>query len=214
MSGKTPEYTCGVDRFFTEQELASRIADWAGINEGELWLEPSCGDGSFVKELLKRNARVRAVEVDLIISNKVNRDFKDDPNFIECINGDFMSFKMPDTLLSKPYKGALMNPPYGKRGNKKLGIEDSVGMAHDHVARALDFSERVIALLPASFIHGKQSEDLIFSRAHVTRKIELIRRPRFGGPDNKGVQARRDYCVFEFVNGTVLGKCNIETERW
>jgi tRNA G10 N-methylase Trm11 len=209
--------TAGFDRFFTLEPLAKRIVEWAGVKPGMRILEPSAGDGSFVRQILLAGAQCCAVELDLIIGNRLNREYKTSeyPLFEECYVEDFLSFRSPVQLgIEKNFHLVIMNPPYGQRGNNKKNIPDSVGLAHRHVAHALDFSDRVVALLPSSFVHGATYDELIASKAHVFRKVELIRRPKFGGPENKGLQARRDYCIFEFSIGKFDGVVDIATERW
>jgi predicted RNA methylase len=194
-----------LDQFFTDPKLAERICDWANLTSGMHVLEPSAGSGSFVEPLLKRVARVTAVEVDRDLSVRLDQRFKVSKRF-GLVNCDFMDFD-PDYQGRPAAAGdidlAVMNPPF------------TGGLDGKHVARALRFAPRVIALLVTNFEHGSRKASLVFERARVTRRVVLVSRPIFHGPSDKGFPARRDHVVLELVRGAAASGCTeVATERW
>ncbi len=212
-----PARVKGEDQFFTEDELSERISLWASVDRSRV-LEPSAGDGGLAFTLLKNTrCSITCVEYDTVVAARLKKKLEKEPKFegrFKVYAEDFMTFTPPPVVqgstaaIQYPFDLAVMNPPYGSRKTK------TVGMAHRHVAHALDFAPRVIVLCAASFEFGKRAFDLIFSKAHMTRRVRLTKRPGFRGPDNKGIQPQRDYTIMEFEHGRIEGPHMVETEEW
>lgn len=212
-----------LDQYFTQQKLAQRIVEWARIEPGSRVLEPEAGGGAFVDELLKvQDVRVTAVEIDKRHARKLSRKYdghvlrdstKGVRSRVEVVHTDFLTMK-PREGKKLPFGCAVMNPPYGSRKN------GTVGLAARHVAHALKFTPRVVALVASAFEHGTKNETNLFSFAQVTRRVVLISRPGFDGPDSNGEEPRRDYVVLELMrkpeifSDYPITNLMVETERW
>jgi predicted RNA methylase len=201
------------DQYFTRSVLAQRIVTWAGIERGFRVCEPSAGDGALALPILALpDVRVTAVELDPKQIRKLNAALASDSEMqarCKVVRGDFLKFKVqPDKRM--PFDLFVMNPPYGSR---KLG---TVGLAARHVAHALLFAPRVVALVAAAFEFGIKNETNLFKDAWIKRRVVLVRRPEFDGPSDKGEGARRDYVVLELVRKENRGAFapTVSTERW
>lgn len=190
-----------LDRYYTGPELAERIVEWALRTpcKGAV-LEPSAGDGAFVRALLALRHPVDAVELDPKACKGLSK----------LANGTLFNVEQADFLKWKggQYELALMNPPYSHPD----------GADGRHVARALQHSFRVVALVRANFLHGFTRWHQVFRWARLTRQVVLCRRPPFYGPADSGHTARHDYTVIELVrtgseNASGLGY-RTEVEWW
>jgi hypothetical protein len=94
----------------TPQVVIDRVIGNGPILKGELWLEPSCGDGRMLASLARGGARVQGVEVDFARAAQARRMGYpvQTANFLDCV---------PEPI----YDGVLMNPPfYGKHYAKHV----------------------------------------------------------------------------------------------
>ena len=197
-----------IDQFFTPEPLARRIVEWVKVRPGMRVLEPSAGAGVFVRLLREQGVRVCAVEQDHRLCEKLAAEFDGDRD-VMVRRADFEQLRPPG---EKGFDLVVMNPPYGSR---KLG---TAGMAVRHVALALEHAPRVVALAAASFEHTVEAFKLVFSKAFVSRRVALVGRPRFEGPDDKGETPKRDYAVLElYRRDAAIGRGpdpSVATERW
>jgi len=93
----------GIDFFPTPKALAARMADLAGIREGDRVLEPSAGNGN-----LADAAKAAGGQVDVIEISSQLRDILEAKGY-EVVAHDFDAF-----TPSEPYNAVIMNPPFGK----------------------------------------------------------------------------------------------------
>lgn len=168
------------DRFFTGEELAQRVVQWAGIEPGMRVIEPSAGDGALAG-WVPRGAELTCVE---LVPEHADRLARDIPH-ATIVTGDFLRFPSPP----QPFDLALMNPPY----SSQPGAD---GM---HVIKALRVATRAVALVRTNFLHGFQRYHQVFRWSRLTRLVILSRRPPFEGPADAGHGARHDYQLIELV---------------
>lgn len=98
--------------FATPPEVAAKLLDCVDLEPGDLVLEPSCGDGALVGEILKKEPQVElhAYEVRDSAARKVFERFPGNNVIITC--KDFM------LLTPKPkFNFVIMNPPFGKQAD-------------------------------------------------------------------------------------------------
>lgn len=178
MSKRNPERD-PFDRYFTHHKLAQRIAVWANIEPGMRVLEPSAGEGAFVKPLVGLGALVTAVELHPEQLAKLRE--LDVAHGFRLIQSDFLTWR-PDT----PFDLAVMNPPF------------SDGADGTHVAHALRYADRVVVLVRTNFEHTAARWFSCMQRARVLRKVVLVNRPPpFGGPGDRNEGPMSDYVVLE-----------------
>lgn len=103
--------------YYTPEKISRFISEWA-INDTNLTiLEPSCGDGSFVKEAKERlihlganestiKNNILAVELDGNEASKVNK------YNVSIINSDFFTYYKDNIHLRKTFDVVLGNPPF------------------------------------------------------------------------------------------------------
>ena len=103
--------------YYTPSHIAKYICDWAVSNETKSVLEPSCGDGVFIKSLVERfeqldrsesvQESILGIELDPVEANKASLD-----NYIEIINSDFFSYYQDDINTKKKFDAIVGNPPF------------------------------------------------------------------------------------------------------
>jgi predicted RNA methylase len=182
-----PEPDRALSAWHTPPELARALVDLAGgfltasrtvcpRPEPLRILEPSAGSGALVRALLGRTAgyelRVTACEID--------------PRFEDalCSLSDRVDVEIVDYLArpapAERYHLAVTNPPF-------TGGEET-----EHLAKLLDESERITALLPARSFHGRARYERVWSRCEpgggwfLRDKVHCKARPKFsdeGGKD-------------------------------
>lgn len=140
-------------------------------------LEPSAGRGNLVRAVLERcpHARVDAVDVD----PRWRADLEALEGHVRVEITDYLERPPPE----RPYDLAVTNPPF-----------DS-GAEVEHLAKMLDESVRIAALLPARSLHGRKRYERIWRRFDasnpardwwVHQQVHLVTRPKFsadGGTD-------------------------------
>ena len=187
-----------LSQYYTGGDLARKIIEWAEISRGMKVLEPSAGDGGFVRHIPK-NTRLRAFDID---PENVELLKRIGHPSMEVACGDFLRMRRSQNAADL----AVMNPPYEN------------GADGAHVAHALRWAERVIALVRTNFEYGVDRYHTVFRWAQVTRRVVLTRRPMFYGPADEGQKARHDYVILELVRRDDRVKDpspdRVDTEYW
>lgn len=188
-----------LDQYFTSPRLAKKIVEWAELTRGMKVLEPSAGDGGFVRHMPK-NIQLTAVDLDPEMVRKL-RAFKH-PAY-EVVESDFLKYKP----IRDAFDIAVMNSPYANNADGT------------HAAHALRLANRAVLLVRTNFEYGTTRFNALFRWATVTRKVILTRRPVFYGPACKGHTARHDYIVLEMVRRETdrvedPSSDPVETEYW
>lgn len=123
----TGEYTDAKQEFQffpTPDALAKEIVERAGIDEGDVCLEPSAGHGNIAKYM---------PGCDVIELNPDNRKYLTENGF-NLVHDDFMTFEP-----QKDYDVIVMNPPFCKQQDIK------------HVTKAIQIAKKcVVAIMSAS----------------------------------------------------------------
>lgn len=134
------------EQFFTDSELAEKMASIAQIGRHDVVLEPSAGNGALVAAAWMRDAMVIAVDIDpeMCLMIESNLSFKSIK--VEC--ADFMQWEnrhVQPTVV-------LMNPPFSRNQDIR------------HVRRAWEMlakGGRLVAIISAhsSFASDAESKD-------------------------------------------------------
>ncbi len=98
--------------FLMHQATANRIADAAGLTEGDTVLEIGPGTGMLTRALLARAGRVIAVEADQDLIPGLSETFADEigAERLTLVTGDFRSFDL--SILPPGYRVAANIPYY------------------------------------------------------------------------------------------------------
>lgn len=128
----------GEDFFPTPPSVASRMAEMAGISEGDRVLEPSAGSGNLADAAKQAGGKVDAIEIDDRLRNIL------DAKGHEVVAEDFMSYDP-----SEKYDVVIMNPPFSKRRDA------------EHIMRAYDMLKdggRLVAIAGEGVFFGQDKK--------------------------------------------------------
>ena len=141
------------DKFYTKKIVAEQLVDkWNSIikpEENNIIIEPSCGNGSFIKVLKKLNINnIIGIDIDNIINN--NEKILD-----KFIQKDFLLFSLNEIVELNEINlfdiHIIGNPPFGKQSS----------MAKKFIKKSIDLNVKTISfILPKSF--KKDSNKKIF----------------------------------------------------
>lgn len=200
-----PEPDRALSAWHTPPALAQALVDLAGgfltasqavrpRPEPLRILEPSAGSGALVRALLGRTAgyelRVTACEID--------------PRFEDalCSLSDRVDVEIVDYIArpapTERYHLAVTNPPY------------SGGEEVHHIAKLMDECERVVALLPARSLHGRERHERIWSRCepggawHLRDVVHCIARPKFSDQGGKDEVVLVHLCRSALLDASLL----------
>ena len=171
--------------FYTPPRMARLLAKWALGGHPSRILEPSFGDGVFLKaayDALSEEgvpapaSRLTGVEIDPDAAQRVCEripDLKTDQ--LHC--GDLLSLE--PALLGEPFEAILGNPPYirhhrltedqitrGRAGAQRLGVElngrsDAWAYFCAHLLRFLAPGGKMALVLPGAVLHAEYALSLI-----------------------------------------------------
>jgi len=120
------------DQYYTKSSVAKECIDSILSNCPDVsqyqWVEPSAGNGSFIKALPNRFS---SIGIDL------------DPKMDGVLKGDFLTWE-PTSQLKKVFFG---NPPFGKQGS----------LAKSFIQHAAKYAEVIAFILPKSFVKPSMS---------------------------------------------------------
>lgn len=171
------EQKASESQWYTRPKLACRIAQWVLRNNPGIRkvLEPSAGEGALIKPFLDLSDQIRvyAVELDPINVEKL-RTLGDR---VTVIDGNFLNIWVPRADI------AVMNPPYEHDQDVRF------------IMRALEFTDRVVALLRGVVHHGLNRWNLLWRYVDIVREANFIERPKFGG----SFTPMQDYVLLELV---------------
>jgi predicted RNA methylase len=126
-SGVAVDQKRTLEQFFTPADIAERLADAAGLSDGDYVLEPSAGAGALVFAAMKRGCHVSAVEIDPDLAARLKADVesKFDRMRFGIAVGDFLEWK-PQSPQREDFDAVAMNPPFG-RGKDMAHVTHALG---------------------------------------------------------------------------------------
>jgi adenine-specific DNA-methyltransferase len=184
--------------FYTPPRMARLLARWALEGDPSRILEPSFGDGVFLKaayDALSEEgipapaSRLTGVEIDPDAARRVCERI---PNLktdqLHC--GDLLSLE--PALLGEPFEAILGNPPYirhhrltedqitrGRAGAQRLGVElngrsDAWAYFCAHLLRFLAPGGRMALVLPGAVLHAEYARPLLDALASDEGETQLL----------------------------------------
>lgn len=185
--------------WFTPAALAWRVIDWCGpMRSIRRVLEPSAGSGRLLEPLLERRPGVSVVAHELA-PNWAEHLRKTFPT-VSVVEGDYLAAPAPEVR----YDLAVMNPPY------------EGGFDGHFLAKAMDESDRVVAILRLVALSGQDRYRRVWSRVVEGREwvmpglAILSARPDFGGQDG----AKADFCVVKLCRRELFDDARTSIEWW
>ena len=135
------------DQYYTKNTVAKECVDLIissnpGVTHYQ-WIEPSAGNGSFLKAL---PSEIRAIGIDL------------DPKMDGIIRGDFLTWEP----ISEEKRVFFGNPPFGKQGS----------LAKSFIQHAAKYATIIAFILPKSFVKPSMSRAFP-SKFHCVLEKEL-----------------------------------------
>lgn len=123
-SGRAVDQKRTLEQFWTPPGVVAQMCDLAGDFECEDVLEPSCGDGALLREIIERGGFPTAVEIDPETANRLTADLE---GRVPVMVENFMDWTPVPPITPEAFDLVLMNPPFGR------------GQDMAHVRRALGF---------------------------------------------------------------------------
>lgn len=189
IDGCGPMHNPDLSQWFTPPNLAENLVNWAlccsehrrtAPHTNWRVLEPAAGNGSFVAPMADRFRHVTAYEIDPGWAEVLQEKHPK----ARVVTSDYLAAPPPD----HPYDLAVMNPPY----------ED--GADGRFVAKAMDESVRVLALVRLNFLAGADRFDRVWKQIGTRRDpgpwsldgvVYFVHRPRFSGAGSP----KHDFCA-------------------
>ncbi len=195
LPGVDPPPSAALSQWFTKPELARRIVEWSGAEDGMHVLEPSAGAGAFVEPLLELGCCVQAVEIDPPWADRLR--LRNPTPMLVVARWDFLAWD-PGFAPGQRFDLTVMNPIY----------ED--GQDTLHVKHACELSERVVALVRANFLNGVDRYDSLWKTNTLERVIHFKDRPKFSGAGSP----RHDFCVVDIRMGSRGPPYSVDVDWW
>jgi adenine-specific DNA-methyltransferase len=185
--------------YYTPPSLARVLADWAIEHRPARILEPSFGNGVFLRaaaDLLSKSGvsdpeqRLFGVDIDPKAQVRIkNSGLQLREN--QLWTGDLLSLDVDD--LGGPFEAIIGNPPYirhhrldeglaerGRKSGRRLGIElngrsDAWAYFCAHLTSFLSENGRLALVLPGSILHADYAEPLLSALRSGHGETQLIR---------------------------------------
>lgn len=195
--GPTPD--AEQSQWFTPDWLAARVVEWANLPGRSSVVELGAGDGAFMRPLMRAGHYVWAVERDERFVGALRRD----PLLSEhVVHADALTWA-PLWSPGTEFTAYIGNPPY----------ENDADIAF--VERGLELAPRAVVVLRLVFEVGLERYERIWSKHHLARKANLVRRPIFIGEKPAGTGGgRTDFAVFDIRRGPAPAGHAVITEWW
>ena len=117
-----------IDRYYTKQGVAdlclNHVKNYVDINERDLIIEPSAGDGSFINGIKSMTSTFRFYDID--------------PKHDDIIKKDYISYVHEKSELTTHVIG---NPPFGRQSS----------LAIQFIKKSCEFCDTLSFILPRSF---------------------------------------------------------------
>lgn len=190
--------------WYTPPDVAARLAGLSSIAARRQWhvLEPSAGHGALIEPMIGAYtpARITAVDADAKSCERLADCYARMP-LVTVERCDYLSRPAP----AEPYDLAVLNPPYE-------GGQDSAS-----VAKCMDESLRVVALLRLAMLESQRAHERVWSRVEsgewrllelhpfITRPVFLAGGEATGGGKTAFMAIKMSRVPGEGATGTSVG---------
>lgn len=155
-------------QFFTEASLVKEIQNtFSLVFDNKSIVEPSCGEGVFIYELLKNNVvEIVGVDIDKKVLKKINKN-----NKLKLLNDDFLT-----ASFSKKYDMVIGNPPFNlKAKNYNDSTEGFISKGID----ILNEGGELILILPSTVLRNKCYQRIRHKILTQTRIIGILNTTKY-----------------------------------
>lgn len=198
-----------LSQWFTPEALAERVTAWAwpSMHRPVSVLEPSCGDGAFVRAALRRGGFVHAYEIDPAMARRCSELVDAEREGLAPWEGATVQDYLAEPALITRHDIGLLNPPY----------ED--GADGRFLSKAMDECDRVAGVFRTAVLDGKERREGIWSRVQsgewCVSGIAFLGRVVFRIPtDRKPQSASTDFVALKLRRASVGQHFYTELEWW
>lgn len=192
-----------LSQWFTPEPLARQMAAWVGfdaLRATHRILEPSAGCGALIKAIRVFAGAPHITAHELDPRHAVHLRVHYGAGNTSVLEGDYLEAPAPRLR----YDLALMNPPY------------EGGLDGRFLEKAMDESERVVALIRLVALAGQERCRRVWSRVGPGREFEMTglgimsARPDFGGNGN----AKSDFAAVKLMRSEFNEGRGCAVEWW
>lgn len=141
-----------IGQFFTEEKLAEKIVEIFNLDfSNKTIIEPSCGDGVFVKQILKQSNDFKKI-IGIDIDKKALNKLKGISEKVELKNKDFLS-----TKFNKNVDIVIGNPPFN------LKVDNFVDSTEAFLSKSIDILKEdgeLILIIPNTVLRSQKYQKL------------------------------------------------------
>lgn len=123
-----------LDKFYTKPHLSKYLISKLNLDDYDLVIDPSCGDGAFY--------------LNIDHKNKIGIDI--DPQTIDVQKSDFLKWNYRQITSSSDKVLVITNPPFGKGGS----------LAHKFIKKSSEIADTIAFILPLSFCKPSQKNKI------------------------------------------------------
>lgn len=120
MTSKTGLKRDVLDKFYTKQSAVKEcfvyINQYLDISDSDLVIEPSAGNGAFIKDIKKISRNYKFYDIDPYYYKQINNK-KLKIKHSEVVQKDYLSLQLDDELNSYDNIHIIGNPPFGRQSS-------------------------------------------------------------------------------------------------
>lgn len=164
-------------QFFTEDILVTKLIEAFGLSfDNKTIVEPSCGAGAFIKQILSKTKNFKSI-YGIDIDKKALRNILNLDSRICCLNKDFLKMKFDNKVDM-----VIGNPPFNLKSDKFVDSTEAF------ISNALDILKddgELIFIIPNTVLRSQKYQNIRKKILDTTTIIGIIdtRKYEFFGAD-------------------------------
>ena len=154
-----------IGQFFTESKLAEKLIEVFNLDfSDKVIVEPSCGDGVFIKQIIKTKSSFKKV-IGVDIDKKALNKLSDLNGNIELKNKDFLKLKFADVDV------VIGNPPFNWK------VDNFVDSTEAFISKGIDILKpegELILIIPNTVLRSQKYQKLRTKILDETKIIGIV----------------------------------------
>lgn len=154
-----------IGQFFTENKLAEKLIELFGLDfNNKVIVEPSCGDGVFIKQIIKSSPLFKNI-IGIDIDKKTLSKLSGLSNNIELKNKDFLKLKISNVDV------VIGNPPFN------LKVDNFVDSTEAFILKGIDILKtggELILIIPNTVLRSQKYQKLRTKILNETKIIGIV----------------------------------------